>query len=72
MKVEVKEKEVNDSKFPCLMKCKVYNIIVLFISDKCGTCLIDESGSNKIGYFSERWDMDLFNKFDGEITLKND
>ena len=41
MKVEVKEKEVNGYEYPCLMKCEKYGIIVLFISDKCGTCIID-------------------------------
>ena len=42
------------------------------IYDKCGTCIIDNSGDSEVGYFSKRWDMDLFNKFEGEITLKND
>ena len=72
MKVEVKEKEVNGYEYPLLMKCEKYGIVVLFISDKCGTCIIDNSGDSEVGYFSERWDIDLFNKFHGEITLKND
>lgn len=73
MKVEVKEKGNKiEIKYPCLMKSSNYGVIVLFISQKCGTCLDVGHSNNELGEYSDYWDMDCFSPFDGEITLKND
>ena len=46
--------------------------IVLFYEDGIGTCICSGSGRWDIGYYNEEWNMYAFEKFDGEITLKND
>jgi len=63
MKVTVKEKE-EVIEYPCLMRGVSSGIIVLMIGDRQG---VDLSKS----HYSDTWKMEKFEKFEGEITLKN-
>jgi hypothetical protein len=42
--------------------------VVLFISTGCGTSIV---GSNKMGEYSEYWDMSRFKLFTGKVELSN-
>ena len=71
MNVEVKERKIGKGiKYPCLM---VYpdGLLVLFCKESCGT-VISRDDTYHIGEYDENWDMDKFEPFDGEVTLKND
>ena len=59
--------------FPKLMIAKD-GLIVLFIEEKCGTVIQDETRSAdwKIAEYSERFNMSYFKDYEGEITLRND
>jgi hypothetical protein len=46
--------------------------IVLFIIQSIGTVVYSNSNNCKVGYYSNAWNMDIYNDFDGEITLKNE
>ena len=71
MKVEVKDK-VSEIKYPCLMIYRKFNLIVLFDEEKCGTCINKGSSNDVLGEYETTYKMELFELFDGEITLKND
>ena len=73
--VKEKEKTVEKIEFPVLMKSLNSGIIVLFISETIGVC-VDKGDSNKyIGLYSDSWiectSQKNWEKFEGEITLKN-
>jgi hypothetical protein len=53
--------------FPCLMIAE-NGEVVLFISSCCGTSIV---GNNKIGEYSEYWDMSRFKLFTGKVELSN-
>tara|TARA_R110000822_G_scaffold27129_1_gene81256 strand:+ start:1063 stop:1287 length:225 start_codon:yes stop_codon:yes gene_type:complete len=65
--------EVYQSKdFPKLMKSeKNGGYIVLFISNKVGT-VVTHSDYNPLGTCRENWPMDIFEDYQGELTLKNE
>ena len=75
MKVEVKDK-VSAIAYPCLMKSKNNGQVVLFTSIESGIVIQKNNSCNKefeyIDVFKDLHDSDVWVKFDGEITLKND
>jgi hypothetical protein len=75
MSVEVKLKGIlfTAKSFPKLMTASD-GLIVLFIREKSGTVIQDETQSEdwKIGEYSERFDMSQFKDYEGEITLRNE
>ena len=73
MKVEVKNKvSFSEIKYPCLMISTDLYCIVLFNECECGTCIYNGKTNNEIGKYYEKWDMDSFVPFNGEVILKND
>lgn len=71
MKSVIKENETKkEIKFPCLMIGKDTGFIVLF--DKKGHGLVmNHNNFYDIGYYSNAWDMDSFEPFNGTIELSN-
>lgn len=64
IKTEVKICDEED--YPCL---KIfYDTIVLFTAHNTGICIVDKSD---IGNFHDAWAEKKFQKFDGEVILKN-
>ncbi len=62
--IKIEVKQIQSIKYPCLMKA-IDGKIVLFYADGCGISLKD-------GYQSDNWPMQCFDKFTGEITLRNE
>ena len=77
IEVNVKEeaKTVDKIDFPVLMKSKTLNQIVLFTGEREGTCLKIGESNLKIGEYSIHWfscyNKSIWEKYEGEITLKN-
>ena len=77
IEVNVKEevKTVEKIEFPVLMKSKNLNQIVLFTEECEGTCLEIGSSIIDIGQHSCDWascyNKSIWEKYEGEITLKN-
>ena len=69
------EKTVEKIKFPVLMRSCQRKQIVLFTSEHSGTCLEGGSENLSIGCHADRWvscfDLNYWEKYEGEITLKN-
>ena len=71
------EIEVDENGFPILMKSLIDGMVVLFESENCGTVMsLGESVDDlKIGYASNAFiscsRKDIWEKYEGEITLKN-
>lgn len=81
MKVVERDKKPEEkvTKYPCLKVlisehidvCK--KLIVLFNKPSCGTVLVCDSGTYKIGeYCEDDWNEGNFEKYNGEIHLSND
>lgn len=70
MKVEVKE-NVSEIKFPRLMKDKNGELVVFFIDDKQGICVVSD-GFYNVGNYLDHWFIECFEPFNGTITLEND
>jgi len=47
-------------------------LIVLFTSEQSGVVLLDESDMYEIGHYSDGWEEDYFDYYDGEIKVSND
>jgi hypothetical protein len=59
-------------KFPKLM-IATDGLIVFFMKESYGTVIKSEFDVNwEPGEYSEKWAMDCFKDFEGEITLKNE
>ena len=75
--VELKneEKTVEKIDFPVLMYAFDYDQIVLFTSERCGTSLKTGNGYGKDGVHHDNFvpctDKSVWEKYEGEITLKN-
>ena len=73
--VKEEEKTVEKIKFPVLMRSINLNLIVLFTKDREGTCLKIGSSTLDIGQHSCDWascyNNSIWEKYEGEITLKN-
>ena len=73
--VKEKEKTVEKIEFPVLMKSLNNGIIVLFTSETIGVCVDKGDSKNYIGLYSDSWiectSQKNWEKFEGEITLKN-
>ena len=73
--VKEEEKTVEKIDFPVLMRSKNLNQIVLFTEECEGTCLKIGSSTLDIGKHYCDWascyDNSIWEKFEGEITLKN-
>lgn len=73
--VKEKEKTVEKIEFPVLMRSKNLSQIVLFTSKYEGTCLDCGNSYVEIGWSCDRWvscyDSNSWEKYEGEITLKN-
>ena len=73
--VKEEEKTVEKIDFPVLMKSKNLNQIVLFTEEHEGTCLKIGESALKIGEYSNCWsscyNKSIWQKYEGEITLKN-
>lgn len=42
-------------KFPRMYRNKIFNFVVLFISESCGVVVSDGNKENPIGYYSDDW-----------------
>jgi len=62
-----KEQSIIEMEYPIIMFCN--SLIVLFNKHECGTVL--RANYLPAGYYSDDWDMSIFEDFKGEITLKN-
>ena len=73
--VKEQEKTVEKTKLPVLMRSCQRKQIVLFTSEHSGTCLEGGSENLSIGWHADRWvscsDLNYWEKYEGEITLKN-
>ena len=70
MKSEEKEKE--KPSYPCLMKSK-YGLVVLFSKECVGTVVgYSEKSPYELGAYYKDFNMEIFEYYNGEITLKND
>ena len=76
--VELKneEKTVENIEFPFLAEAKDCGKIVMFISKNKGICLFAGTDIfDKVGTMSEHWcsckNTNVWQKYEGEITLKN-
>ena len=71
MKIEVKKEEKKEFDFPCLMEDKEgLGYLILMIEKSKGFAL--KHPAEKVGYFSEVWDMFAFKPFNGTIKLSNE
>ena len=73
--VKEEEKTVEKIDFPVLMKSINSGQIVLFTSKHRGCRLHGGDENMDIGWYAERWescyDNSIWQKYEGEITLKN-
>ena len=60
----------DEKPFPKIMKGE-FGSIVLFTEPKKGM-LIFPNDSFPVGYYNEKWDMDVFTDYNEPITLQND
>ena len=69
-KDEVLEEEI---KFPQLMISNSnHGLVVLMLEDKNGVVVhTDEGNEHKLGYISESWTMEVFETYNGEVSIKN-
>ena len=78
MKTTVKEKEVTEKPihFPCLMCHPVTDLIILVTgkTDMGYSGFVEHPGSEnfKPGHASDSWNYNVFEVFDGSVTLSND
>ena len=63
----VKRNEIN---YPCLMKCKHSEVIVLF-TEKGQAVAVCDGSNTSLGYYSTEWDMLYYAPFNGKVTLEN-
>lgn len=69
---------MNESEFPILMQSINDGIVVLFESENCGTVVSNKPNNDglKLGYTSNAFiscnRKDVWGKYEGEITLKNE
>ena len=75
MKVEIKN-GVEKEKFPVLMISRSNSQIILFTDYCCGVVINQGSSSHRVGHYITNFvrcvDDSAWEKFTGEITLKND
>ena len=72
MKAEIIEKGRNGKIiYPCIMKHKKSNFIVLFYKEAYGISLI-ETDLYDVGEAVEAGGMEYFEKFEGRLILEND
>lgn len=67
-------KASNDNPFPCLMKTKVGNLVVLFTSEQEGVVLSSGSSYWDLGYYAEDWVSALDKEYwepSPPVTLSN-
>ena len=73
IKVETTEQPKKDNpEYPFIGKWKYGNMIVLFISEKCGTILQSSADNRPVGMHLTDFAMDVFKKYDAPITIIND
>lgn len=75
MKVEVKQSKTqkDTTKYPCVKKSGMTDIIVLFFKAKGGVVLHCPEGScYRVGRMYPDFIEENFIEFDGEVTLSND
>lgn len=79
MKIQVNEYVRDEDKSLLLMKCKTHELIVLKTDTSnddstafSGVVLYSESKERFVGEYSQDWDMNKFEMFDGDIVLSND
>ena len=71
MKVLIEEKKDRDIEFPCLMKSKFRDLVVLFLKDQEGVVVYGGCGTLPFGYYSDGWWMDRFELFNDMLILEN-
>lgn len=74
MKSTIVTKNNTYIKFPCLMRYNKGNkdFVVLFTENKIGTVVYKEPTCEwELGLYSNRWVMEYFEPFVGEIILSN-
>ena len=73
MRVETRV-EVSKKDYPKLM---VYNkkdngFIVLFLKERVGTVIRDDEQTHGTGHYYDKWVMEVFKDFEGELLVSND
>ena len=61
--------------YPCLKITVTGSVIVLFTSKSTGTMIWKQERATNacnIGYRSKNWNEDIYKKYNGTITLKNE
>lgn len=58
--------------YPCLMMSRVSGNVVLFTSKGKGMCVHKGDSGWNVGCYTELWDMNAFNPFNGTVTLENE
>ena len=72
MKTEIIKNNIKkEIEYPCLMKSKGNEYIILMTEERCGTVL-NKNIYHKIGYTSNVWSMEAFIPFNGKLQLSND
>lgn len=65
------EEKGNSIEYPCLMKSKFRDLVVLFLKDQEGVVVYGGGGTLPFGYHSSGWWMDRFEPFEGRVILEN-
>lgn len=61
--------------YPCLKITVTGSVIVLFTAKSTGTMIWKQERATNacnIGYHSKKWNEDIYKKYNGTITLKNE
>lgn len=75
--IQSKILDKNKSNFPCLMKLKNSEVVILMTSKDVfktgvGTVVYDPDDIHGVGYFSTDWSIDCFEPFNKDIILRNE
>ncbi len=70
IKVEIKTQEHKDepNEYPCIKKLGLASV-VLFTAPRTGILLYSNSNAGRIGRYDNSWVEELFEPFNGSITL---
>lgn len=73
--IKAVESKKEKSDFPKLMKSIYSNNIVLMHSSNgicgAGVVVLYKGGAIDVGHYSENWLMEIFEDYDGSVTLQN-
>lgn len=72
MFAKIIEKSNDEQEYPCLMKSRIEEIVVLFTAYSNGVVVSANHKYYDIGYTSDEWTMNVFELFTGKLELSNE